>query len=235
MRRIGFHFITAVMLMGINTSYCFAEKLQILPSVQITSGPIPKAGASEETFATFNISCEEQLQSNHFVISGGLSAESVSPKDGSAQLNELIEKLLKLGMDLYGKDAGVDAYSSRYDKTLIFYRIAKQDEQLAAAMSRCMRKEATTICPNLAPESCVTKIKVFSAYARTGSIVTAESYRNTLHLLLVKQSAPQRVEAIETVGTQNIPIQITIDGRVAREAAGASATPVAMSGKKGAQ
>lgn len=290
MKKIAFRFFALAMFAGLCTSYSFAEKIQTEQGLQITSGPIPKPGMSEEAYSGFNISCDEQLQPNRVVISGGLSAESISPKDGSTQLekqmsairayveskggifiekerlraarnpekandgsmkmpyiqvqrieaefpinahlDELIEKLFKLGLDRYGKDAGIDAYSSREYKNISFYRIAKQDEQLAAAVSRCMHKEAPTTCPNLAPESCVAKMKLVSAYAQTGSIVTAEAYRNTLHLLLIKQSVPQKVEPIETIGTQSITLQMTIDGRIAREATNASATQAGM-GKKG--
>ena len=38
------------------------------------------------------------------------------------ELDETIEKLLKLGMDRYGRDAGIDAYSGRDYKDLSFYR-----------------------------------------------------------------------------------------------------------------
>ena len=243
---------------------------------KISIGPGHIAVADNQTEA-FQISCSDSLPVNRLVISGGVSAESVSPKDSSEQLNkqlaamrsfveskggklmekerlrsarnpekssdgsskqpliqmqrieaefplsvnidEAIERLLKLGMDRYGKEAGVDAHTARDYRNLTTYRIAKQEEALSTAVSRCLQQEAARFCPATPVEQCLSKIKLQSAYIRTETISTRDVYRGAQHIVLIENGNPQIQETIEPLGAQNIRIQVQIHGLLAGPAA----------------
>jgi hypothetical protein len=186
--------------------------------------------------------CVETLKPDRLVISGGASAESVRPKDGSDQLDktlaamrtyvqskngkliererlraarnaeqernrdntprmpfmqvqrfeaefpvnadvdEALERLLKLGMDRYGKDAGLDAHQGRDYKQLTSYRFTTLDESLRGALAACVREAARSTCGAGRAQACVDGAKVLSAYAQTETVATRDGYRRTLNL-----------------------------------------------------
>jgi hypothetical protein len=210
-----------------STNLCVEE----LP-VKITSGGILHAQPE----------CVETLKPDRLVISGGASAESVRPKDGSDQLDktlaamrmyvqgkngkliererlraarnaeqernrdntprlpfmqvqrfeaefpvnadvdEALERLLKLGMDRYGKDAGLNAHQSRDYKQLTSYRFTNLDESLRGALAACVREAARNTCGAGRAQACVDGAKVLSAYAQTETVATRDGYRRTMNL-----------------------------------------------------
>lgn len=223
------------------------------------------------------LTCSDQLFPNRLVISGGVSAESVRPKDGSDQLekqmaairtyveskggsllekerlraacnpekandaqtkfpfiqvqrieaefplsanaDEVIEKLLKLGMDRYGKDAGIDAYSSREYKILSFYRFTKQDAMLNDLVLRCIQKEAQKICPQDSKAICKGKVNAQSASIQTEPFSNRNGYINAQHISIIENGTQLNTDAIESLGSQPINLRLTIGVTVARSTA----------------
>jgi|GEM_PF-1638150 len=220
-----------------------------------------------------SLTCSDQLLPNRLVISGGISAESVRPKDGSDQLDkqmaairtyveskggnllekerlraarnpersndaqtkfpfiqvqrieaefpltanadEAIEKLLKLGMDRYGRDAGIDAYSGRDYKNLSFYRISKQDEMLADMISRCVRKEVQKICPQDSKDLCKSKVNIQTAVIQTEAFNNRDGYKNVQHVSIIENSMQLHQDALESLGSQAIHLRLIIGIAVA--------------------
>lgn len=252
-------------LLAASSSSSLAGKILTGPNTQLNSA-----------YDFQSLACNDQLLPNRLVIIGGISAESVRPKDGSDQLDkqmaairsyveskggsllekerlraarnpeksndaqskfpfmqvqrieaefplatnvdDAIEKLLKLGMDRYGKDAGIDAYSGREYKNLSFYRIAKQDEILSDLVSRCMRKEVQKICLEDSKDLCQGKVKIQSALIQTEPFSNRDGYKNAQHISIIDNATSLKHEAIESLGSQPIRLHLTINVTLARTA-----------------
>lgn len=261
-----------------NSFSSFAEKILAIPAT-------PNIPA----YDFHSLTCSDQLLPNRLVISGGDSAESIRPKDGSDQLDEqmaairayveskggnllekerlratrnpekandaqtkfpfiqvqrieaefplaanaddAIEKLLKLGMDRYGKDAGIDAYSSREYKNLSFYRITKQDAMLNDLVLRYIQKEVQKICPQDNKAICKGKVNAQSASIQTEPFSNRDGYKNAQHISIIENGTQLNTDAIESLGSQSINLRLTIGVTVARS----TATDADVSVKKSAE
>ncbi|MFZ6870489.1 hypothetical protein ACO0LF_00285 [Undibacterium sp. Di27W] len=252
-------------LLAASTFSSFAGVITLTPNAQINSA-----------YDFQSLTCSDQLLPNRLVISGGVSAESIRPKDGSDQLDkqmaairtyveskggnllekeklraarnlekssdvqskfpyiqvqrieaefpltanadEAIEKLLKLGMDRYGRDAGIDAYSGRDYKNLSFYRIGKQDEVLADMVSQCVRKEVQKICPQDSKNHCKDKINIQTAVIQTEAFSNRDGYKNAQHISIIENGIQLHPEAIESLGSLAIRLRLIVGIAVAHGA-----------------
>ena len=232
---------------------------------------------SNPAYDFHSLTCSDQLLPNRLVISGGVSAESVRPKDGSDQLekqmaairtyveskggnllekerlraarnpekandaqtkfpfiqvqrieaefplsanaDEAIEKLLKLGMDRYGKDAGIDTYSSRDYKNLSFYRFTKQDAMLNDLVLRCIQKEMQKICPQDSKDICKGKVNTQTASIHAEPFSNRDGYKNAQHISIIENGSQLNTDAIESLGSHPIRLRLTVGVTVARSIA----------------
>ena len=169
-------------------------------AVQVSPAPTPTPLPTTAT-----LSCEESLRPDLVVIEGGLSAKSVSPRDGSTQIerevaairelatskggtlsvlerlraarnvkpgndsseskapfqqiqhielqlpssvdvDEVLERMFKLGLDRYGTDLRFGRYDSSDFHGLTRYRYKALDVRLNALRKRCIETTAKKAC-----------------------------------------------------------------------------------------
>ncbi|MES2296413.1 MAG: SIMPL domain-containing protein [Pseudomonadota bacterium] len=216
------------------------------------------------------LSCSTSITPDRFVVSGGISAQSVGPKEGSEQIarqlaamrvfitskggtlivgerlraarnperdggstklpfiqvqrieaefpndaeaDELIERMLKLGMDRYGKEAGLSE-NGREFKVLSAFRFAQLDQALAGALASCVRQAAQRECGAQAL-ACAAQARVVAANAQSEALSGSDSYMRSLTLRLPlygEAQAPLQTDKVELQSAH--PLRLRIDGTV---------------------
>ncbi len=213
--------------------------------------------------------CSGTIKPDRLVVSGGVSAESVRPKDGSEQIgkqlvairsyvdgkggkliererlraarnpqqereaaarmpfiqlqrieaefpltidvDEVLERLLKLGMDRYGKDAAIEGHSSREFKVLTSYRFTNLEESMRALLSRCIRVEAQKLCGPSRVDACVEAANVFSGYAQTEPVAGRDGYRRARTIRVPGiGGASGEPEALEPLSAEPVGVRLNL-------------------------
>lgn len=222
--------------------------------------------------------CSETIKPNRLVISGGISASSVRPKQGSDQIeqqlalirayikskqglliekerlraarnpegnsdgvaklpfiqvqrieiefptsvdvDEILERLLKIGMDRYGKDSVIEGYATREFKTLTSYRFSNVEEILLGIRGRCIRQAAQKLCGELQADSCVKQTVIYSASAQTESVAARDGYKRSFNLTL-PADIEQRIvemEPFELSSAQPFRVRVSVTIKMAPNA-----------------
>jgi len=214
--------------------------------------------------------CSDTIRPDRLVVSGGLSAESVRPKDGSDQIekqlaamrsyvqgkggkliererlraarnpqqerdgaakmpfiqvqrieaefpltvdiDDILERLLKMGMDRYGKDTSVEGHGSRDFKVLTSYRFTALEETMRVLLTRCVREEAQKACGPARADACVQGANVFNAYAQTEPVANRDGHKRAQMLRVPGVGGTSgEPESLEPLSAAPLRVRLTLN------------------------
>jgi hypothetical protein len=218
------------------------------------------------------LNCTETIKPDRLVISGGISAESVRPKQASDQIDlqlnairtyvkskngvllekerlraarnpererdsaaklpfiqvqrfeaefplsvdvdDVLERLLKMGMDRYGKDANIDSYASREYKVLTSSRFSSLGEDLKAIRTRCIHKAAKQLCGEEKADACAKAMTIYSSSAQTEPVASRDGYKRSFNPAIADDpdSRPFDTEPLEPISAN--PCRVTVSVNV---------------------
>lgn len=219
-------------------------------------------------FRTLN--CADVIKPDRLIISGGISTESIRPKQASDKLeqqlvvirtyvkskngilhekellraarnpererdgvsklpfmqmlrfeaefpttvdvDEILERLLKLGMDRYGKEASLDGYVNQSYKVLTGYRFSDVHELAQSVRARCVKKIMQDICGATAAESCVQSAVIHSVSIQTEPLAVRDGYKRAFTAVLSDNADSQSfdLELLETLSANPIRVLATV-------------------------
>jgi hypothetical protein len=248
----------------------FQAFVTVLCAIGVGSARAQAASMENTENSPRSLVCSETIKPNRLVVSGGISASSVRPKQGSDQIeqqlalmrayvkgkqglliekerlraarnpegnsdgvaklpfiqvqrievdfptsvdvDEILERLLKMGMDRYGKDSAIEGYATREFKTLTGYRFSNIEEILLGIRGRCMRQAAQKLCGELNADSCVKQAVIYSSSAQTESVAARDGYKRSFNLTLPVDIDPRIVELepLELSSAQPFRVRVSV-------------------------
>lgn len=91
----------------------------------------------------------------------------------SADIDDALEQLFKLGLDRYGKDLRVEGYdSSREFKNLTSYRIRDLDGKVQRMVQQCVDAETRRACGAQKAKVCAGAVQMHQVYVRAINVAT---------------------------------------------------------------
>lgn len=224
---------------------------------------------------THALNCAETLKPDVIVVSGGVSAKSVRPKDSTEQIDrqlaairayaqskdgkllelerlraarnpdndrrdgdkspfmqmqkievelplsvdidDAIERLLKLGLDRYGKDLRLDGNEQGRDfRTLTSYRIRDLDNKVHRMADACVDAEIKRVCGAQKARACANAVNWTQISAHSSNVVTTYGGRSEKSFKLQspanRSSADAMVEGERFDVMSAAPVRISITG-----------------------
>lgn len=216
--------------------------------------------------------CTESFTPDRVVVAGGISAETISPKDGAARIDKItgalrtyvgqhggnltlldrlraarnpegsrdgaqsmpflqlqrfeadfpvavdvdtvLERMLQLGMDRYGRNIQVADYSSRQYQMLTSYRISNFDDKIVALRNRCVESAVGTKCT---ATSCVAN--GWYATAQFGNHTTEQGEQSSRHIAFSPAGSIQSsssLQGMRLTSTRAVPVTVTVVAHGAR-------------------
>jgi hypothetical protein len=134
----------------------------------------------------------------------------------AVDIDDALERVLKLGVDRYGKDARVEGYDqSREFRNLTSYRIGDLGAKLARMAEQCVDTEIKRVCSAQMAKTCANAIDWRSINARALDVATAYGTRSDKALRIARGAGAQAAsdaagedERLELLSTSAVRIRI---------------------------
>ncbi len=138
----------------------------------------------------------------------------------TVDIDDVLERLFKLGLDQYGKDIRVDGYDrGREFRSLTTYRIKGLPERLTQLAETCVRAESQKLCGDTSAKQCIANLQWTNVHVKTSAIEMPSGGRSAQTLALPGRSEAYYgdSERFETLSAN--AVRFTLSGYVMMPAA----------------